>query len=465
MRLREWLKRSRGCERRERADIQLARILDEQERTLRSLDLPLPELKEPVRMTAVGLRMPLFNLTRHPFFPVQAKARDYVGYLLLCERSDSRRALDLLEEDGLHQVVRRFPGVWLNRDPYLVHRTLNRYAIYGDGFSLNADLLEWLPIRPLRMVKGFTVSEVFDRITWRGRFFSGVVNKFPVAVDNNEMPGAYCNDALQLAATIPPRALLDRRGLAEDLLAFRVPPVVRMSQLCDYFPDRSSPSAAVALLEAMRAAGGCFGLEISAAQGRMEFRFLCTARRWAFTRERVASCFQSPAIGDPVDSPSPSPLHLMAIYPASPFVRCWIPNGPTLLRTLKTAVESWCCIQILCAPLSLDFAPLLRQELAHIRFLDLSTSPNLDEFARRPPAWQLAIRVFGVERAVVEQIRETWHTHGPSGVWRTSDTEVRKDFDRRLEAWEVMGSEELAELLRLPPLETSGGPESPLTPP
>jgi hypothetical protein len=117
------------------------------------------------------------------------------------------------------------------------------------------------------------------------------------------------------------------------------------------------------------------------------------------------------------------------------------------------------------APLSPDFARLLRQELAHIRFLDLSTSPKLGEFARRSPAWQVAIRVFGVERAVVERIRENWLTEGRSGVWRTSDTEVRKDFDRRLEAWEVIGSEELAELLRLPPLETSGVPESPRTPP
>ena len=460
MRLRDWLKRSNGCQRRERADVQLGRILDEQKRTLLSLDLPLPELKEPVRMTAVGLRMPLFDLTSHPFLPVQARARDYVGYLLLSDRRDSRRALDLLEEHGLHEVVRRFPGVWLNRDPYLVHRTLNRYAAYGDGFSLNAGLLEWLPIRPLWMVKGFTVSEVFDRITWRGKFFSGVISKFPVAVQSNEIPGAYCNDALQLAATIPARALPDRRALAEHLLAFRVLPTVEMSQSCDYGVNRRSQSAAVALLEAMRAAGGCFGLEISAAEGQMEFRFLCSARRWAFTREHVESCFQSAAIGDPVDSPPPSPLHLMAVHPASPFVRCWIPNGPTLLQALKTA-ESWCCIQILFAPLSPDFARLLRQELAHIRFLDLSTLPKLDEFARRSPAWQVAIRVFGAQRGVVERIRENWLAEDASGAWRTSDTEVRKDFDRRLEAWEVMGSEELAELLRLPSVETSGDPRSP----
>jgi hypothetical protein len=465
MRLREWLRQSSTSQGREPADVQLARILDEQGRILRSFGLPLPALREPAQMTAVGLRMPLFDLTGHPYFPVQARARDYIGYFLLCERSDSRRALDVLERDGLHEVVRRFPGVWLNRDPYLLYRALNRYAAYGDGFSLNADLRRWLPIRPLWVVKGFTVDEVFDRITWRARFFSGVIDKFPVAVENPEMPGANCNDALQLAATIPARALPDRRAWHEDLLAFRAVPAAEMPPSCATARNRELQSGVVALLEAARAAGGCFGLEILPSGERMECRFLCSARRWRLVCEHVEGRFPSlAAVTDQEDSRPPSPLYRVEILPASPFLRCWMPDGPTLLPILKTAA-SWCCLQVLFAPLSPRFASLLRQELAHIRFLDLSRSRKLDEFGLQSEGWQVTVRVFGAQAEVVERVRDCWLTEDARSVWRTSGMDVRQDFDRRIEAWEIVGREELAELLRLLALGTGGDPESPCPPP
>jgi hypothetical protein len=177
MRLLDWLRNEPVAQRRSTLEEQVARILDAEERTLQRLGVPLPPLREGVRASATGLLLPIFDLSQHLFLPVEFKAGDHLGYFVFAEPRQLEKARFVLENSGAHELVTRFDGLWLNRDPYALHKGLNWHGTFGGALSPNTDLTAWLKLPPpLWVVPALSPLEIYERITRRQRLFSAILD-------------------------------------------------------------------------------------------------------------------------------------------------------------------------------------------------------------------------------------------------------------------------------------------------
>ena len=449
MGLMEWLSRERATTPRgEPTEAQLSRAVERECEALQRFGLPVPEVRHALRVSPVGIRLPIYELPRHLFFPVSARAGEYMGFTLLPGCPDEFwRAQSTFGFGGLHKVIERFAGIWLNRDPYGLFRRLNWLGEFGGDFGTHENMSRWLAIAPLRPVQALTVEEVYDRITWRSRCFGALFDSrsFPLPVDNDAIPNARCRDALDLAATIPPKARPRRRIFGARPVVFDVVPPPDVRRFAEQF------------LKGLHGIKGLFAVETVAGAGAGGMRLICddehgaSVERLATTFGGAVRHFQASDVAE-----LPHVIYRVEGHPQSPFgsfdtmATPGAGSGESLLASLVNLTPAErCCVQVVFAPLPVDFWRLLHEELMCVGSLDEGVLGRLDELSSKFPAWQMAVRLFGTRPEIVRRLCDLWlrqYGHG-ARMWRFSEAELGP-FDRKLEAWEVVETAELASMVQ-----------------
>lgn len=95
-------------------------------------------------------------------FKFEASDREFVIY---CVSKDVDEALKTFKQEGAASVVEKYPGRWVNRDPYRLYKMFSEGAalLPTDKDNSNyAKIPDW-SISPLRAIKGFTPDQIRHR--------------------------------------------------------------------------------------------------------------------------------------------------------------------------------------------------------------------------------------------------------------------------------------------------------------
>jgi len=429
---------------------QLRARLEEESVTLRRLDIPEPELKEPLRMSAVGLRLPLFSLPNHVFIPFQLRGRNYLGFYVLASRREVARARSTLDEIGPHEVVRRFPGLWLNRDPYALYRNLNWYSTFEDGLPPTVDLTTLIPtLAPLQVVAGFTTAEVYYRLTWRQRLFAAYLegHNFPIEVDAPNAPHVRCMDLLTVAATVPAKAPAPS------------PPRQSWCTLAIAASAADSLNRA-AFLERLREFDGWFAYEVIVHGGALRFQLSFARQHRSSVEDLIATSLPSAQVTevshddgchlrlhriDGVPTFPPGSLHHLESLPVDPLERLL-----TILAEMHRGDSV--CVQVLFTYLGMEFFVELWKELKTIAHQSFAFK-NMEGVGSKFPGWRMTVRLFSTNRALLERIAAEWlfAYESETRKWLLSETCCTSGMDRSPETWEIVDIDELASLIHFPP--------------
>ena len=443
MRLLDWLRNEPAAQRRPTLEEQIATILDREERALQRLGIPLPPMRESVRESAAGLLLPIFDLSQYLFLPVEFKAGDYVGYFVGAEPRKLENARFVLENSGAHELVTRFDGLWLNRDPYALHKALNWQGTFGGALSPKTDLTAWLKLPPpLWAVPALRPLEIYERITRRQRLFSAIVEgaKFPIGVENMGLSRVACNDALQLAATVRAKAMKPS-GLPGRWTTVQIAP-----------SETAMQPAYDCLLEGLREQREYFVVEVIADPKGLRLQLAFRPQQHESIQREIERLLPG-ALVRPVEREraQSATLYCMTALPNSPLgtfdTSCDRCDGLAQLLS-SVAVGHTCCVQFVLAPLELGYFLRFREELRLVH-LPGHCSERIQVLAAKFPGWLTGIRLFASQPEIVQGICEGWLRIYESETrrWIFGPPEFVPEIDRKLDVWDVLEPGELVSII------------------
>lgn len=144
--------------------VRLNRLLTEEEFALRSLKLPIPKpTAHPLRHGRTDLPYS-FEIPPHVAFslPTPTRSTPRAVYVIVGDPRTLSNAERECIEAGLSVIAFKYPGLWLNRDPYEMYKRIEEQGL--DGITPET-------VPPLRTIPVFSPSEL-KRLEWQAGFWS-----------------------------------------------------------------------------------------------------------------------------------------------------------------------------------------------------------------------------------------------------------------------------------------------------
>lgn len=144
--------------------VRLNRMLTEKEIALRSLKLPIPKpTAHPLLHSRSGLPYS-FVIPPYAAFSISTPARSspQAAYVILGDPQMLNSVERDCRESGLSVIAFKYPGLWLNRDPYEVYKRIQEQGI---------DSITPETVPPLSLIPGFSPSQL-QRFEWQANLWA-----------------------------------------------------------------------------------------------------------------------------------------------------------------------------------------------------------------------------------------------------------------------------------------------------
>lgn len=155
--------------------VRLNRLLTDEEFALRSLKLPIPKpTAHPLRHSRADLPYS-FEIPPHVAFsvPTPTRSSPQATYVIVGDPRTLSSAERECIESGLSAIAFKYPGLWLNRDPYEVYRRIQEQGI--DSITPEA-------VPPLRLIPAFSPSQL-QRFEWQASLWTAATGGILGCVD------------------------------------------------------------------------------------------------------------------------------------------------------------------------------------------------------------------------------------------------------------------------------------------
>jgi hypothetical protein len=482
----------------ERANsVRLNRILTQEEIALRLLKLPIPRPSaHPLHHSRTDLPYS-FILPPHAAFTIGVPSRStpQAVYVIIGDLETIASAERECLESGLASVAFKYPGLWLNRDPYELFKRLRSQ-------SLDTITPEIVP--PLSPIPAFSPQQL-QILEWQAGLWSAAVG---------DLVGA-APEAFGLPPLPQPDLPLPPQVSSEHILTLKLLPVQAKSILnTDAFLDQ------------LRTARHPIIFELVWESDIAHFQLSFEIQDQALVEGQLKSHFQRFSI-----QPAPAPLVFSTSQKTYYAVQAHLPKISDTIKTLpdfsispyselfafvRNAQGAQFALQVLCAPIAAqslqklhttldhyqrqlaaysdrlgseheivaegsrstpsedDYDPATYRAEAHylrgqaqqlkrsnrevIRTVSAHSdqiSQRIRKLASKNPPWLASVRLISSDPQPLTSLRHHFFRQYEtgSGHWQISDVQQVSKPDRRIGRWGVVSTAELAALAHFPPID------------
>jgi protein involved in plasmid replication-relaxation/type IV secretory system conjugative DNA transfer VirD4/TraG family protein len=475
--------------------VRLNRLLTEEEFALRSLKLPIPKpTAHPLWHSREGLPYS-FEIPPHLAFslPTPARSSPQAVYVIVGDPRTLNSAERECMESGLSVVAFKYPGLWLNRDPYEMYKRIGEQGI---------DNITPETVPPLHLIPAFSPSQL-QGLEWQASLWSAatgeLMNHVPVHTGLPPLP--------QPELSLPPQVS------TEHLVTLKLLPV-----------QASRITSADAFLDQVRTAGHPLAFELVREPGAAYFQLSFANEDRTLIEGQFKSHFQKFFI-QPVPAPQVFSSSAMTYYA----VQAWLPTISDAIKQLadfplspynklftfmRDAVPgAQFALQILFAPIAAatlqtlhttleryqkqlavysdrlasehevftesirDYRPeyfqdpamyrtkidelhgqaqqLKRSNRDHIKAVTAYSdriSNSIRKLSNKYPPWLVSVRLICSDPQLLTKLRDHFfHQYETSNSrWQISGVEAINKPDRRISRWGVLATNELSALVHFP---------------
>ncbi|MFL6215744.1 MAG: replication-relaxation family protein [Blastocatellia bacterium] len=475
--------------------VQLNRLLTEEEGALRSLKLPLPRpTAHPLRHSQPDLPYS-FEIPPHVAFsiPTPTRATPKAVYVIVGDQRTLNSAEREGLESGLSIVAFKYPGLWVNRDPYELYKRIREQGI---------DDITQETVPPLCLIEAFSPSQL-QRLEWQANLWSAATGELM-----NQVP-AY----LGLPPLPQPELALPPQCSTGPLVTIKLLPV-----------QGNRIISADTFLDQVRTASHPLAFELVRESGTAYFQLSFANEDRTLIEGQFKTHFQKFFI-QPIQSPQ------VFSSPARPFyaVQAWLPTISDSIKQLAdfslspynklftfardAAPGAQFAFQVLFAPIAArtlqtlhatleryqkqlavysdrltneheyltdslhDYRPehfedpavyrtkvdslkgqaqqLKRSNRDHIKTVSAYSdriSHSIRKLANKYPPWLVSVRLICSDPQLLTKLRDHFfHQYETNnGHWQISGVEPISKLDRRIGRWGVLATGELSALIHFP---------------
>jgi protein involved in plasmid replication-relaxation/type IV secretory system conjugative DNA transfer VirD4/TraG family protein len=475
----------------------LNRILTQEEIALQLLKLPIPKPSaHPLHHSRTELPYS-FIIPSHAAFTIAAPSRStpQAVYVIIGDPKTIASAERDCLESGLAVVTFKYPGLWLNRDPYEVYKRLGKQ-------SLDTITPEIVP--PLSLIPAFSPPQL-QSIEWQAGLWSAATRDLACAAP----------EAFGLPPLLQPDLPLPPQVSSDHLLTLKLLPVQAKSILnTDAFLDQ------------VRTARHPLIFELVWESGTAHFQLSFEVQDQTLIEGQLKSHFQKFFI-----QPAPSPLVFSTSQKTYYVVQAYLPKISDTIKTLndfsispyselfafvRRAQGAQFALQVLCAPIAAqafqglhttleryqrqlaaysdrlasehevlaessrdnpseyDYDPATYRAQAHdlkgqaqqlkrsnrevigrVSAYSDQITQRIRNLVSKSPPWLTCVRLISSDPHLLTSLRHHFFRQyeTSSGHWQISDVQQMSKPDRRISRWGVVSTAELAALAHFPPID------------
>jgi len=483
----------------------LKKLLEGEASALDALGIPHPTQRTTLFTRKGNINPPTFDVPPHLLFKVRqladlplddlydaphyARFTPHLVYFIAEDSDIVERALEDFKTKGLHHVVASYEGLWLNRAPYALYKFLNEQEpLSTQAFceevrkpvderrKVDRNNPSSWPLPPLEEVDGIPADHL-HKITQRAFLFytlTGDIIPQPPPDDlyiSEPLPAVIPDEIIYHLPLPPPMPL-------EDWVTFKIlPHADARAALVVQFLDSVRNAAALAF-------------ELIAENDTMYFQLSCPPGDRDLVERQVETHFPSFAVIERENTLTlASPFHALTARPFYPnrFLKTDFALDPynQLFGVLARAgCNDAACAQFLFSPVSTqaftmiaDYLEEYRDHYRHSRkerlleqwdrlmekhgagssgYAAYDPAPDINErlreLERKLPAWLVGVRLLSTNPHLLDDLKRSFlHQYEtPHQTWVVSDTTTTEAVTRRLDAGNVVSTQELAALVHFP---------------
>jgi hypothetical protein len=475
--------------------VRLNQLLTEEENSLRSLKLPIPKpTAHPWRHSRPDLPYG-FAIPPHIAFrvPTPTRSTPQAVYIIVGDSRTLASAEREYVEAGLSVVAFKYPGLWLNRDPYEMYKRIEEQGI--DSISPDAP-------PPLCLIPAFSPGQI-QRLEWQANLWSAATGELV-----SQMP-AHAG----LPVLHQPELLLPLQSSNEQLVTLKVlPRQANCAISADSFLDQIRTASRPLAFELVRESSSAYFQLSFASQDRtlIEGQFKSHFQKFFIQPVDVPQVFSStvksyyvvqawlPTISDTIKPLADFPLSpynklFTFLQDAAPNTQfglqvMFAPIAAATLKTLHTALDGYQKQLAAYSDRLVSEHEVFTENLRNYRpeyFQSQATyrtkiddlkgqaqqlkrtnreviksvtaysdhiSQGIRKLSNKYPPWLVSVRLICSDQKLLLRLRDHFfHQYETNnGHWQISNMEVTGKLDRRISHWGVHATNELSALVHFP---------------
>lgn len=453
--------------------------LQDEVRDLTALNIPIPRQLTDLAYTPpdpndpkliAKITLPTFDLPPHYLFIFRDLAtrplrrQNYTSYFITAKsQSDIEEAIALCKKDrGLSSVARRFPGFWLNRNPYFLYKMFNERPVIEDRdywiqkkTTITASHFKVYydeQVSPLKTVSGYSAAEL-DLIDRR----YNMLDMLCYGCADCDLPeNPYHVQAL-------PKWITDEFIHKLPMPSLEFPrDIVRLKVL-------PSPNAAERLtaqfLDTLRQHKDPLSFAVIATAGKIYFQFMVSANYRAFIEQQIQIHFPEFAVIEAEPLPAgPIPFYSIGTRPRLPWLKLKtsFPLDPysqlfSIMAQIKP--QDTLCTEVLFVPVErvciTELARKLESNIGKPNNNTKEITKRSRDLQEKHQPWLTSFRIISSSPDLIENVVRNFlrQFEVPDNDWPTTNVERTDTFDLpspHWNRWTFVSTEELAILAHFP---------------